>query len=1226
MRKFDKFVRSPRAFLMLAMLCVGMFVSERNAAAQQQPQEIAVDFRNASFTSVVRYLESTYGYDFTYQTDDVAAVLPLTFTDRNTTINEVMSRLLQGTNLISSVRGRSVVISRRVQPTVHTGRVLDQSGHPLVGVVVAIRGGTGGTITDAQGNFRITATPSDDLTFEFRYIGYRTQEIRIRDTTPLTVRLQQDATQIDQVIVTGFGDFDRHAYSGAASSILADDVIQAGFSSIDQMLAGHVSGMSVVLDSGEPGATARIRIRGTSTISANRAPLWVVDGVPLHDPVNIDYADLNSDDAAYLVGSAISGINPNDIESITVLKDAVATAMYGSRAANGVIVVTLRRGASRPPTVGYRGSTSIRMRESYAGRNLMNATERINLSMDMINANLIFQTDPTTLDFGYERLYNQYLNQDLTYSEFDAAVQAMAKRNTDWYRILFRNTVSNQHTATLDGGGDNIRYYGSLGYSNVGGPGRLSSQERYTGVIRLDATINDRLNVRFSLNANKSDNLGYHHSFNPSRWAEQTSRTIPAYNDDGTPFLFFFPNPTDTQSFSSGAPPGFLYSPLNELERTGANSALAGLLASLQVNWRFGNGFSYEFLGSYDSNNTNQQEWATERSYYVSRIRGYDYGAHPPLSSNELNSALGRGGILVNTDSRRETYTMRHKIGYSTVIDMDHMISFDAFSYVESSIFNSFRTTAWGWMKERGGTVSPIMDAWVNDSGSTPRIDGNISHFRPGGRAADALRPSIVKTTTNLASFIGQIHYAFRNKLFVNASARMEGSNSFGSNPKYRFRPIWAAGARYNLSNEHFLIDNPTISRLALRAGWGLQGLADSNTSPDLVARLGAFNTGKGFFESHIAYFPNPDLRWEKTNHFNAGLDLELWNGRLTFTGEVYAKYASDVILNRQISQVNGIEFYKFNGGKMENRGVEAELMGFFIRNRDVDFWGRIIYAYNRNVVTQSAFDSAESPARWVNGDVTVEGAPVGTLYSYHFSRLDPATGYPLFFEQGRDMWDRMVDGQIVETPIYNPSSFFIDVVNSGIAANRGGSPHNGSIAFGARYKNLRLNTQFNYFLGLVARLPGIVNGQPNRLLTPMQNASKDLNNRWKKPGDEAHTNIPALFDADAILRLTMNAARTGFIRPDARTNDIGMRFYDESSVRVASTDHIRMANLTLAYRIPGEWSKRHLGLNDINVSFQASNLFLIADKAWNGFDPMMGPNANVAVPRIFSLNLNVTF
>ena len=390
----------------------------------------------------------------------------------------------------------------------------------------------------------------------------------------------------------------------------------------------------------------------------------------------------------------------------------------------------------------------------------------------------------------------------------------------------------------------------------------------------------------------------------------------------------------------------------------------------------------------------------------------------------------------------------------------------------------------------------------------------------------------------------------------------------------------------------------------------------DKNTSPHLVSQIGAVDTYTNLPKSTIYIYPNPDLRWEKTRSYNVGLDVVSWDGRLNATFDFYKKMGTDIVMQKQISGVNGMGLFKINGSDMNNTGVEVDLTGYPVKTENIDFSIGITYGYNKNKLIKANDGKEITLADRIAGRALVVGETVGTLYSYRFAGLDPQYGLPLFYDMYGNKEFTYHDGtQERVSPNYTVYEQEAAIVKSGTL-----EPHSaGGLQLAVRYKNLRLKANFEYKFGGVNRLPDIYNEEYDRVFDPFLNVSKELDKRWKKPGDEKHTNIPALIDYDTYSKLPRRALDASLTQRD------GVRLYDYSDVRVASTDNIRLKSLTLNYILPNR-IRNYFGVSNMVVGFQASNLFLIADKAWRGFDPDMGKSANVSIPKTYSMNVNISF
>ena len=1103
-----------------------------------------------------------------------------------------MRKYLQLLSIVVLLLSSSQVMAQKVR--VVTGHVYDPGKEALVGVTVAVKGSTsGGAITDENGRYMILVPNESGTVIVFSSIGFEKKEVAVGDKKVIDVTMTEKSAYLDEVVVTGYQNVNRRELASAVSQIEMDEIKLSDKFSIDQMLAGQVAGMSVTTTGGGPSATPKIRIRGTSSLYGNTAPLWVLDGIILDDnSVNWDASgnlDPLAEDAQYLVGNAIAGVNPNDIESITVLKDASATAIYGVQAANGVIVVTTKKGRNGPAQVTYNGSVSINQRENYRRLYLMDAGERVQLSKDLLDSRLSY----TRKDFnlGYEMLKAQYDAKKLTRSQFDAAVTEMIDRNTDWFDLLFRNAVTQNHTLSLSGGNESTTYYSSVGASISQGTAREEVSKRYTATLKVNSWISPKVYIGFQLNGSITDNQGYHSSFNPDSYARETARTIPAYNADGS--LFFY-RPYESFSTSNMANQTYAFNALHESQTTGNYADLASLTGLMNFVWKIYDGLSYEMPGSYVYNATKTTTWAQEDSYYVNQLRGYVFDELEFGSSFWNESVIPQGGVLSKSEATKTTLDIRNTLSYSKDFK-GHLVSALATSEIRSVITDGFSGTHYGWMPERGQVISPsYTDAYIVD-------------LKNG-----AFTPVITDNRANTVSWIFSGIYSYKDKYTLNANVRMDGSNQFGENPKYRFLPIWSVAGKYALTNEAFMKPyEDWLSYLALRLSYGIQGNVDKGTSPDLVMQIGSIDSNTGMATSTVAYWPNEDLRWEKTTQYNVGLDFSFLLDRITATVDFYKKVGTDMIVNKTISAVNGYTIRKINGGNVNNSGVELAVKFTPLQTKDMRLVIGFVHSYNKNELIKANDETNNTRENMLSGSALIEGEALGTIYSYPFAGLDHETGLPVFYDKKGNTSATWLSKTYKNYTLYEDE---IELVKSGVVS----PPHTGGINLEYRWKEWILRGSFTYSLGAVNRLPFIY-GDYDSVFDPEKNVTREILNRWREPGDELHTNIPALYDDNTYTNLGVRPMR-------ANVDHIyGTSMYDYSTARVCSTNNLRLRSLSLSYIFNKKMLKK-MHLSNFQISAQANNLFIIADKRWHGFDPEQGSSANSSIPRTYSLSVTIGF
>ena len=390
--------------LLVLLTLVGFCTCQ--AAVSAQNSKITLSATNTTLASVFRQIEQLTDYMFIYKSGDIAPFTDITIDRRQTEVNRILDECLSGTGLSYTFKDNLIIIQGATQQAEEkkvNGKITDRQGHPLPGVTVMIKGTQMGVVTDANGKYTIALPDAKDIFLRFTFIGMKPQEIAYTGQKEINVTLHEEATEMDEVVVTGYQVIDKRKNTSAVTTVKVDDIMIPAATSIDQMLEGRVPGMILMSNSGEVGVVPKIRIRGTSTLIGNREPLWVVDGIIVQDPVPISPEELNDPDYINRIGNAIAGLNPQDIERLDILKDAAATALYGAKAANGVIVVTTKKGHVGAPIVNYNMTTTFRQRPRYTDRkiNLMNSRERIQFSRELFDNHYRYIAEKFNHKFTY---------------------------------------------------------------------------------------------------------------------------------------------------------------------------------------------------------------------------------------------------------------------------------------------------------------------------------------------------------------------------------------------------------------------------------------------------------------------------------------------------------------------------------------------------------------------------------------------------------------------------------------------------------------------------------------------------------------------------------------------------------------------------------------------------------------------------------------------------------
>ena len=1147
-------------------------------------QKLSVSYQNMPIEEVLADLKKKTNYDFVYQKKVLEHVAPLTGHYTDMTVNQILDKLLLGTGLDYDMV-RSTIVIRRAEVQVHmtkrkiTGRVTDDLGEALLGVHVQLKNSPVRTTTDTDGSFTIVVGDGSPV-LKFSYIGMADRELRITDRTPsfVNVELHASTEQIEEVVVTGYQQMNRRELASAIATVKAADIMAPEAMSVDQMLQGKIPGMMVMTQSGEPSSTPTIRIRGNSTINGNKAPVWVVDGVIMSDVVPFSASDLNSPDAAYLIGNSISGLSPQDIETISVLKDASATAIYGVKAANGVIVVTTKKGKVSAPIITYDGTMTVNTRPRYSQLDVMNSQQRVQLSKDIYDARLQYPRVP--IKESYEGAMQALLNKEITQQQFESLVQRYETMNTDWLDLLFRPVVTQNHSVSMNGGSEKVRYFTSLSYNFSPGIARKSESNRFTALSKIFYKINRIFDADLKVEVGNNTNEGFN-GVNPYSYAYTTSRAIPCYGENGGRYFYT----------KSGVSDLLTYNVLNELDQTGMKSNTRRLGGLFNLNAHILKGLTYTGTVSYYWNDNRTTTWATDQSFAVASLRGYDYGAYEKGTDAYNRSVIPFGGTYSSQFTQSRSYTVRNTLNYVENFADKHYVNLFAGIEARSDKYSGNSVLSYGWDPTYGQSISPVF----TDSYIKAAEQGRFS-------------PVITEKQTQIASYFGSASYSFDERYILNANIRSDGANKFGSNPDYRWLPTWSVAGKWIASNEAFMKRMDFVNNLAVRASYGLQGNIHDDATPYLIVQMGNTNAVSGLRPGSIYRLPNPDLRWEKTSSYNIGIDASLFDRRVNFTVDYYYKRTKDLITDMKVSASTGSTYMYMNAGKAINKGIEGVVSVDVLRGSLLDWNVSANFSHNTNEV-QYAYDAnltgKEKYQQMMVGNVATIGQLLGTIYSFRFAGLSEENGYPLFYT---------TDGRKVHEGDYE----VMELVPSGsIYPDLSGG-------FDTRLtykKNLSLAVGFSYQFGGVKRLPSIYN-KASRAFDPSANLPADLVNRWKKPGDEKLTNIPALYDRTIANNFPHELK--GLYENDGYVDVSMVEMYDLSDVRIGKTDFLKLRNVTLSYRVPRDLLRKCF-VKELTLRLQGSNLKTWARKEWNGLDPEAA-YANMPTMPSYSLGVNVSF
>ena len=1155
---------------------------------------------------------------------------------KNVTVLQAVQECIKGTRLTCTERNGSVAVGpdTGVKPVRISGTVKDQRGMVLPGVTVIVKGLAMGTSTDNNGHYSLNLPRVDNLSLLFSFIGMETEEVKYAGKDTINVVMKEVVSELEEVVVnTGYQRIDARKNASAITSVRAEDIITPGLQTIDQMLEGHVPGMIFMQNSGQIGAAPRLRIRGTSTILGSQEPLWVIDGVIQEDPVNVDPENLNDLDFVNLLGNAISGLNPEDIEQIDVLKDAAATAIYGKKAANGVIVITTKAGKQGPPSVMYSVSGSFTQRPRYSDRsvNVMNSKERIAFSRDMIENRLAYPK--ITSWVGYEAAYRDYINGQIGYSEYKSLVDKYETMNTDWFDILMQDAFSHKHTLSLSGGSSTLRYYASLGLNDLSGSVKGESNRVYSTNVNLTGNF-DKFTVRFGLQGSVSKRKYIPEDVGVTEFAYNTSRAVPARNDDGSYWYYQIEKEIDGESYYY--PKNILEDMANSSTQTNQNS----LTFQSSVAYQVLPVLKAQVLLSYSFSNSNSGTWHGADTYYC-RSLNKSYGASTETWW-KANTLLPWGGEQKDSRVERNSYTARFQVDYNQAVDRneEHVLNGNVGFEVKSNKYNTYAKTTRGIFRDRGNAIQAIPTDDLKAYTYQKYIEWTQSAAALG---------TYTKQLTNDVSAYMTLGYSYKNIYNFSVNARVDFSNEFGSRANEKFFPIWALAGRWNLS-ENVLREVHWINDLALKVSFGYQGNVPSVPSRLVIKKSTVSSDLFDQFYSTVSAYPNPNLKWEKTANFNVGLDFSFLKRKITGSVSYYYRKTVDAYMDKTVSEVNGMTSYKVNQGTVVNQGYELSLNFIPVNTMGADGkgfrWrfdpqlGQVINKLIDNATSSTdkslKDDSDLTYSDYLNGTVQTVNRSINGFYSYKFMGLDSADGRPIFpnLEQKITENGEEVDYGERFKLMSNEERYMSVMEYSG---NRVPTLQ-GSLINTFSYNRFTLSINMSYSLGSKIRLlklyPNISSDNGTMAPNPMENIRSEFSKRWKRPGDEAYTNIPGILsNSDFLATLGTNpwwkkAAYNGTVNRKVVAENI-WQMYDYSSARVVSGNYLKIQNIALRYNVPDKFCKK-IHMKAAYVSLSGTNLYTFSSKKLKGQDPttQTGNSSTItqSIRPTYSFSLNVTF
>lgn len=800
-----------------------------------------------------------------------------------------------------------------------SGKVVDALNNaPVIGASISVVNEKTGTLTDVDGNF-VLEVKELPTTLQVNFIGYREQQIDVYDSSePVVVALSEATDVLQEVVVVGYGVQKRRELTSAISTV-DKSLLKQVTSSVESVLAGAVAGLNVSVTSGQPGASSTIRIRGGNSITGGNEPLYVIDGFIVYNDAEATRTGASGSDASL---DPLSFLNPSDIESIEILKDVSATAIYGTRGANGVIIITTRKG--------------------YHGRNNINYSGTVGWS-----------TANKTLDFldadQFTALYNE-LNPG---SPLPAPVQ-----NYDWQDAALRTAFSQEHQLSVIGGDEVSRYSISGSYKKQDGIIVNTGLKRYAGRINYERTVLGNLLVGVNASGAYSTLNGLHNvdkanTGQTAKWAANTWMSVittpttqPIYAADGQ--FNYAPTPTSQDIFVRNGDQ-VVGNPISDLYNTQTSVSNSRVIASGFAEWEVVKGLKLKGLLGADLSNTRENNYAP--SY--------------------TTTGLEHNGVASVGSKRTNVWQAEFTVSYDNTFNLLHHLTL-------LGGYTAQRT-------DQSGYATTVRN-FANDATGYDNLSA----------ASDLYSSTSEAYISTLQSWLGRVNYSYGSRYHLSLTLRADGSSRFAQKHKWGWFP--SIGLSWNIDKEKFFRPNKYVSRLQLRLSAGVVGNQEigdyqfaANVSPTSVPHISG---GQETIAYYIQNQANPDLKWERTASYNAGISSEFFNSRLTVTLDAYYKKTTDLLLQVPVEHTTGHGTALRNVGSVTNKGVELAVGGVLVRNKNLNWVANFNIAHNKNLVTNLGNATSIIPEfegatlGYISPLIITVGQPLGTFYGYKFKGI----------------------------------------------------------------------------------------------------------------------------------------------------------------------------------------------------------------------------------------------
>ena len=1104
------------------------------AGAQKAKGNITLSLQNEPMAAALRKVQQKSDYKVNFVVEDVK---PYTVTAevKNASAVNAVKQIIGTKPFACSVNDKFITVKKVAQTQLTRkssgtpksdiryleGSIIDEDGEPMIGASVSVPGSPYGTVTDQDGRFSFYI-PEECSQVQVSYVGMDSQNVKVSGKETVKIVMSENKTLLDDVVVTGYQTLSKERATGSFTKVTAADLKDKRLSNLSTMLAGEVAGYN---DG---------RIRGVTTMSASTSPLYVIDGFP------VEKTKLSGNGDG--VSEEIPDLNMDDIETITVLKDAAAASIYGARAANGVIVITTKKSAAKGKTnVSFNASLTWHPYSYYTG-NLANSALVVDLEKEWAaqNPNL---TGEGVQDYaqnmlaeniypssGIRSILNYYAG-NISESEMNATLSRLAAKDYNYYKQMEkyakRDPLYQQYNVNIVNNSVNNLFKASVTYKHDTLEDKYSNNQS----LGLNLTNSTTFTKWLSLDLGAYLKIGEDNTQDYSVLSPGYS--VLPYDDlvnaDGSNYTKPMSEQFDASTLSIYEQYG-LYNmditPLDELSRQITTNKEIALRTFGRLNIQLLPCLKYAASFQYERASYRGETWQDKAS---ASVRSTVNGFATATAMHSVDYMIPYGDILTRTDQYTSAYNFRQQLSFDKTFADLHSVTAIVGTETIQNKQELHRNKLFNYDSQM--LTSSLVDYASLVSGVSGVLDYNCL-------TENELSASY-ENVNRYVSVYGNAAYTYDDRYSVTGSLRWDRSNLWGTSSKYQNKPIWSVGASWIISKEKFFHVS-WIDYLKLRVSDGIAGNVSKNSAPYMVANY-SNNSHVGGTQGYIQSRANPMLSWEKTNTFNIGVDFALLKNRLTGTIEYYNKKGTNLLASTMGVPTEGWGYstYTINNGEMYNRGVEISLSGEILRTKDFSWRANMTYAYNKNKVT---YVNVKAPVYFLQLDYPyaypIIGDEYNAIYAYRWAGLSE-DGLPQVYDENGE--------KVSEQPTT------LDAI---VYAGSSTPKYSGSFGTSVSYKDFDLSLQFLFAGGHKVR-----NANPAFLecscssigyISNIAGASSGLADRWQKAGDEARTNVP----------------KAVFAESDWSASSLYNTYY-YSDINVLDASYIRLNNISLAYNLP---------------------------------------------------------